>query len=589
MITDIKNILAFVALLAILVGCNDGLISLDKQPKDLISGNLIFEDQSLVEANLAQIYEATLFRYGDYSPGQNPPNWILDEGMGAVARGFAYWQDASAFPLTVIDENGAGPIDYWPYGNIREANTFIQGMQNSELEQEYIDQKVAEARYLRAHEYWQMVKRYGGVPIITEPQEASAPIEELNVPRDSEEAVYDFIASEMDAIADILPEDDEPGRVDKYTALALKSRAMLYAGSVGEFGEVQNLGSGENQLTLGISDPQKYWQAAYDASQEIIESGAFSLYNEMPDNPAENFEQLFIDESNNPEKIFVEVADPALNRGHSWSRLAIPFEFRKEWGSNFCPFLNIIEEFEYADGTPGDIDRAKINSGELFSIDKVFRNRDPRFLATFFFPESAFQGGVARFHKSTFMDGDTVTTGMIDGDWPAQAPRRNWTNTGFLVRKYVDEGEVGPLENSSDEDFIVFRYGEILLNFAEAAFYLGNTGEALEKINMIRERAGMPALSSVTEEDIRHERTVELVFEDHRYWDLRRWRIAHEFLNGLRGQGLEYTYHYEEDLYDFHLKVGEASERIFQQRNYYLPLGVDRIADNPELIENPGY
>lgn len=589
MMINIKNILITVALFGILAGCDDSLISLDKQPKDLISANLIFKDKSLVEANLAQIYEATLFRYGDYAPGQAPPSWIMDEGMGAVARGFAYWQAPSSFPLEVIDEEGAGPLDYWPYGNIREANTFIEGMKQSGFEQEYIDKKIAEARYLRAHEYWQMVKRYGGVPIITEPQDPDAPIEELNVPRDSEQAVYDFIATEMDVIAGMLREDEEPGRVDKYTALALKSRAMLYAGSIGEFGEVQTVGSGENQLQLGIPNHDKYWQASYNASLEIINSGEFSLYNKIPGDPAENFEQLFIDEGNNPERIFVEVADPALNKGHSWSRLAIPYEFRVEWGSNFCPFLNIIEEFEYADGTPGTIDRAKINSEELFDIDEVFRNRDPRFLATFFFPESQFQGGAALFHRRTVMNGETLTTGTVGDNWPAQAPRRNWKNTGFLVRKYVDEGEIGPTANSSDEDFVVFRYGEILLNFAEAAFYLGKTGEALDKINMIRERAGMPELTSITEEAIRHERTVELVFEDHRYWDLRRWRIAHEFLDGLRGKGLEYTYHYDVDQYDFHLKVAEAGTRTFQQRHYYLPLGVDRIADNPNFIENPGY
>lgn len=586
---NITNILSLVTVLGLLVGCGDNLISLDKQPKDLISGDIVFKDKSLVEANLAQIYEATLFRYGDYAPGQAPPSWIMDEGMGALARGFAYWQQPSAFPLEVIDENGAGPIDYWTYSNIREANTFIEGIQQSGFEQSYIDQKVAEARYLRAHEYWQMVKRYGGVPLLTEAQSADSPVEELNVPRAPEQEIYDFIASEMDAIKDMLREDDEPGRVDKYTALALKSRAMLYAGSIGEFGTVQTIGSGESETQLGISNPQQYWQAAYDASKDIIDSGNFSLYNKIPGDPAENFEQLFVDASNNPERIFVEVADPSLNRGHSFSRLAIPFEFRKEWCCNFCPFLQTIEMFEYADGSPGTIPRADINGNTLFDIDQVFRNRDPRFLATFFFPQSKFQGGEARFHIRTVMsNGDTLTSGST-GDWPNQAPRRNWVNTGFLLRKYVDESEIGPVANSSDEDFLVFRYGEILLNYAEAAFYLGRTSEALDAVNQIRSRAGMPALNSISEDAIRHERSVELLFEDHRYWDLRRWRIAEQELDGFRGEGLRYTYHFDQDRYDFHLVNGERGERTFQERHYYLPLGVNRIADNPNLVENPGY
>lgn len=575
--------------LTFLIAACDQIGELDLEPQDLVSGSIIFEDEALVEANLAQIYHNTLLWWTDFRGDGGVTSMGLIEGMGAVCRGFAYWQQVSAFPITVIDADGAGPIDYWPYNNIRETNTFIQGIENSAFDPSYKSRKIAEARYLRAHMYWQMVKRYGGVPIITEPQEPDLPLEELNVARSSEQETYDFIANELDEIAEVLPDNAEPGRVDKYVALALKSRAMLYAGSIGEFGEMQEVSANGNTLSLGIPDAQAYWQASYDVSKEIIESGEFALYNNIPDDPAENFEQLFIDEGNNPERIFVEVFDQSLNKGHSWSRLCVPFEFRAEWGSNFCPYLNIIEEFEYADGTPGTIPREDINSDKLFSIDELFRSRDPRFQATFFYPQSEFQGGEARFHRRTIYQGDTVTSGMIEGNWPASAPRRNYVNTGFLTRKMVDEGQIGPVEQSCDEDFMIFRYGEIILNMAEAAFYLGKTDEALMYLNMIRERAGMPLRETITEEDIRHERQVELVFEDHRYWDLRRWRIAEEFLDGLSGQGFEYTYHYEEDKYDLVLKNAEAGIRTFQERHYYLPLGINRIADNPNLIENPGY
>ncbi len=583
----LKYLYSTVLAIALIAGCEQ-VGELDLQPQDLVSSSIIYEDKSLADAYLAQIYNNTLIWWTDFRGQGGVTSMGLIEGMGGVCRGFAYWQTVSAFPITVIDANGAGPIDYWPYANIREANTFIQGIESSGFDEVYKSTKIAEARYLRAHMYFQMARRYGGVPIITEPQSPDTPLEELNVARSSEQETYDFIASELDDIVPDLPEDAEPGRVDKYVALALKSRAMMYAGSAGEFGTVQTVGSGANQITLGIPDPDTYWQASYDASKEIIESGMFELYNKIPDDPAENFEQLFIDE-NNPERIFVEVFDQGLNKGHSWSRLCIPFEFRKEWGSNFCPFLNIIEEFEYADGTPGNIDRAAIDSDSLFSIDELFRSKDPRFLATFFFPQAEFQGGEARFHRRTVYQGETVTSGMIEGVWPASAPRRNWVNSGFLVRKMVDESEIGPVEQSSDEDFPVFRYGEIILNYAEAAFYLGFTGEAMDYINMIRERAGMPLLTTISEDDIRHERQVEMVFEDQRYWDLRRWRIAEEVLDGMSGQGLEYTYYYEEDRYDLILKNVESGIRTFQERHYYLPIGVNRIADNPNLVENPGY
>jgi len=571
-----------VAILLMLPGCGEDFFNLDKEPQDMISDAAVFKDERLVESYIAQIYHQIPWHQGELN---TPANMILIEGMGAVARCYAYWQIPASFPLEVIDENGSDAIDYWPYDNIRYANEFIINLQQADFDQEFIDHRVAETRFLRAYMYFQMVIRFGGVSIITEPQAVDAPPEELNVARNSEKEVYDFIASEMDAIIPILDEDADAGRVNKYAALALKSQAMLFAASVAQFDGSQQL---NGLLGIPAGEATAYWQKSYDASWEIISSGKYSLYNKIPGDPAENFQQLFVDE-NNPERIFVEVYDPALAKGHSWGVGAVPFEFRQTWGSNFCPFLNIIEEFEYADGRPGAIDRDLIESNHLFDIDSVFRNRDPRFLATIFFPESDWQGGKVYFHRRTVVGTDTITSGKVGDDWPAAAGNRNSVNTGFLTRKRMDESEIGPLRETSDEDYMIYRYGKILLNFAEAAFYLGKTAEVLEYVNMIRERAGMPQLGSITEEAIRHERTVELVFEENRYWDLRRWRIAHELLDGMRTKGLQYSYYYNEDKYDFILKNGDPSSRTFQQRHYYLPLGVTRIADNPNLVENPGY
>jgi starch-binding outer membrane protein, SusD/RagB family len=579
-----KNILiTSLTFLLFAYSCDSDFFDLNKEPLNLISDAFVFVDESLVEANLAQIYHQTLFNYMEIT---RPVNAFLESGMGAEGRGFALWQEPSAVPFEIMDESGAPSlIDYWPYSNIRNANEFIIGVQNSELSQDYKNQKISEARYLRAHMYFQMVKRYGGVPIITVPQPVDASDDELFVSRNSEKEVFDFIANELDDIVLLLPEVTEPGRICKYTALALKSRAMLYAASVAEFGSVQLNG------LLGIPDNQapNYWQASYDASMEIISSGKYSLYNNFPDNPAWNFQDIFVEEANNPERIFVEVYDFTLGKGHSWNFGAVPNEFATGWGSNFVPFLHIIDEFEYADGTPGKIDRDLIKSGHLFHIDELFKNRDPRFLATFFFPESEFQGGVAHFHKRTVYNSTVYTSGTIENHWPAAAPNRNTANTGFLVRKRIDEGEINPGRGTSKTDYMIFRYGEILLNAAEAAFYLNKPGDALNYINLIRERAGMPFHTSISENDIRHERRVELAYEDHRYWDLRRWRVAQQELDGLRTQGLEFTYHYNEDKYQLQLKNGEASVRIFQERHYYFPLGVNRLAENPNLIENPGY
>ena len=577
----IYKLILSITIMLMLSGCE--FFDLDKEPLNMISGSAVFKDKILTEAYIAQIYHAIPWHQGALN---TPADWILIEGMGAEARCYAYWQTPASFPLEVIDEEGSGAIDYWPYNNIRYANEFIIGMQDSEFDAEYIEQRVAEVRFLRAYMYFQMAIRFGGVPILTIPQDVNAPAEELNVPRNSEKEVYDFIASEMDAIILILLEDSDDGRVDMNTAYALKSQAMMFAASAAEFDGTQQL---NGLLGIPAGEANAYWQASYDASEAIILSGKYSLYNKIPADPAENYAQLFVDKAN-PEKIFVEVYEPAMGKGQSWNVGAVPFEFRQTWGSNFCPFINLIDEFENLDGTPGALDPALVDAVHLFDIDDIFRNRDPRFVATFFFPESDWQGGKVYFHKRTVVGTDTLTSGTVGPDsWPAKAANRNTVNTGFLVRKRMDESEIGPIRETSDEDYMIYRYGEILLNHAEAAYYLGHTGEALNMINMIRGRAGMPLLGALTEDAIRHERTVELAFEENRYWDLRRWRIAEEKINGLRTKGLEFTYYFNEDRYDLMYKNGDPSSRIFQERHYYLPLGVTRVADNPELIENPGY
>ena len=171
-----------------------------------------------------------------------------------------------------------------------------------ELNKNFIDTRVSEARFIRAHAYFEMVKRFGGVPLVTDVIPVQGTSDQLYRPRNSEKEIYDFIKNEMDEISALLPSIPEAdGRITKWTALALKSRAMLYAASVANFGSQQLNGL----LGFPISDASSYYQASLDASNQIIQSGAFSLYKKS-DDPVKNFGDLFIDENNNSEVIFVE-------------------------------------------------------------------------------------------------------------------------------------------------------------------------------------------------------------------------------------------------------------------------------------------
>ena len=159
-----------------------------------------------------------------------------------------------------------------------------------------------------------------------------------------------------------------------------------------------------------------------------------------------------------------------------------------------------------------------------------------------------------------------------------------------MTRKRCNEAIKLPISGENEEDWIVFRTGEMYLNAAEAAFETGNTDDAKTMLNTIRDRAGMPVKDELTVEDIRNERFVELYNEEHRYWDIRRWRIAEEELNGKGFHGVTWTYHIDEDKYTLKLKDADFGQiRTFAERNYYFPIGIERLADNPNLVENPGY
>ncbi|AWW31603.1 hypothetical protein DN752_16550 [Echinicola strongylocentroti] len=584
---NIRNILIPLCIF-VLFSCED---ELTKVP-NFISEDNIFESESLTEAYLAKIYQDLRFiNFG----GDNGYNVGMIPAIGGEHICYADWQTPNTtYQRTYSAAAGDGPVGYYPWNNIRDANYVIENIANSSsFEQGYIDAKTAEAKYLRAHMYFEMVKRYGGVPLITEVQYVDDPEETLYPSRSTEQEIYDFIISELDAAIPFLSTDPTggQGRVDRWTALSLKSRAALYAASIANFGEVQLDG------VVGIPNAQaeSYYQMSYDASKEILDSGNFSLYNAY-DDKVENYINLFLDDGNS-EVIFAQVFEPIV-KGTGFDRLAFPAEFRGGWGCNFPVLYDIVELFDFQDGRLGtSISRDELTANNSWDIDEFFGNRDPRFRASVFYPETTFKGGLIYFHSSTLYTnnvGEKVesTSGNLDrgGEvWPAAAHPRNVRNTGLLRRKSVNESLDLPNSGESGQDFSIFRLGEIYLNLAEAAFYLNNMDESLAAINMLRERVDMPLYDQITEDNLRKERQVELCFETHRYWDLVRWRIAPEYLDDVRMKGLVFKYDLDEDRYIVTLKNAEPVTREFGPERYYFPIDQGIIADNPKWIQNPGY
>ncbi|MGD9557097.1 MAG: RagB/SusD family nutrient uptake outer membrane protein [Mangrovibacterium sp.] len=574
----------FIILLLGSFGCEDFL---EKEPLNIISDAVVWDDENLVNSYLADLYSRTDFI--ELRGNENEQTSLaMIASMGGEGRSFGAHHQSYVASTNVITSAGvSSELDYWKYFIVRDCNYFIEKLQGSVLDPGWVSQRIAEARFLRAYIYFQMVIRYGGVPIITQAQSIDAATEEIYVPRDSEKAVYDFIISETGALTDILPSEYEAkdkGRPTKWAAYALQSRASLYAASIAKYGQVQLSGL----LGFPASDVEHYAQISYDASKAILNDGIHVLYEKHAD-PVVNYQNLFLDESaDNKEVIMAEVYDYSKNRAHAFTLRAMPHDFNGTWASMYYLY-DFVERFEFADGTPGtSISRSQLTSKEWSSAD-LFGNRDPRFRASVFYPESPWQGGKTLFHSRTIRDGVTYTSGTAEDGWPYQSIARNNLRTGFMVRKRCNENmKTEPVIND-ETDYIIFRLGETYLNLAEAAFYLGHTQEALDALNRLRQRADMPPKSMITEAIIQNERLVELTWENHSYWDIRRWRTAKQVLDGVRMRGLQYTYNYNTKKYKITLTNAEGVARIFQDRNYYLPLGVDRVAENPNFVENPDY
>ncbi len=595
-----KNlIISFLVFLIMLTACTDNV--LDKAPLNIISDDAVWNDPALIDAYLTQAY-AQIYIFTNETPGAS--QWADSDNSGAPALinevsdecKCNWWAGpgyASKFGNLRI--NG-GLLEWWEnsYIVIRSLNEFIERVPTAPVDDSFRKQRTAEARFLRAFCYFAMVKRYGGVPLITKSQSISDPQEELYRSRDTEKKIYDFVISEIDAIANDLLEtntSDSYGRPTKYAALALKCRAALYAGSIAQFGTIQLNGL----VGIEASAASGYYTVAYNVAKEIMNSGRYNLYKLNADKVM-NFRSLFL-VKNNSEVIFAkkyDYTDQATGgNGWVWDFLQTPPPNTWGGGNSSAPYLELAEEFEHVDGTSGHLDREALQQ-KLWTIAELWSNKDPRFFATLYTQSTPWKGGVVDFHNGIITSGGTIQT---DGSFNGVLARGaqvlpSWTQTGFGVLKYLDESKDNMgMTGTSGTDWIVFRYGEVLLNYAEAAFELGKTNESLNAVNQIRDRAGIALLAGIDRDKIRHERRVELAFEGHRYWDLRRWRTATTNLS-KDFSGLRYILDYSTGKYKIQVMNqidGVVSPPRFYEQNYYLPITIARTGNNPSLVENPGY
>ena len=600
-----KKIIIYVLLAAVNFSCVDQL--LDKKPLDMMSDADLWDDETMINTYLTGVYVRMPILLNETPEPWNGGDWNFCEDwvgpyiintMSDEARWNYVSVSQNSIKYTGLRISG-GLLEWWEYAYvaIRRLNDFIERLPNSAVSEAFKTEKIAEARFLRAYNYFSMVKRYGGVPLVTRVQLVDDSYEELYRSRDSEQAVYDFVLSEMDAIANDLGNDATTGRPTKAAALALKCRAALYAGSIAQFGAVQLNGI----LGIEASKAQSYYQQAYDAAARIMNETAHNLYD-MDADKVKNFQNVFLVKAtaNNPEPIWMQKhtyteKTGSGGNGWGWDFWNCPKPHAWTGGMHTPPYLEMAEEFEYVDGRPGKLDRTAILQGH-WTVDELWGGRDPRFYASIWTQDRPWQNRTVDLHAGLILPDGTVVWAnsgsyegvMINGD----DVQNGGTRTGFGVMKLLDESHSNTGERlTSGTDWQIFRFAEVLLNYAEAAFELGKTNDALTAINRLRDRAGIVPLTTIDREKIRHERKVELAFEGHRYWDLRRWRIAVAELNVSRSR-MEYLMVLE-DHSKYRLDVinadGTVTPPIFHEHNYYFPITLTRTTSNPNLVENPGY
>ena len=576
---------------------------LDVPPINIIQDDAIFNSESGITSYMTTLYYDLPIE--DFRYTQQGFN-VSGKGQGRLPNVSGEAMCSSSDDISTIGDGTWWGC--WDYGKIRRVNYFLKNFpayksnfQNTVL----ADAWMGEAHFIRAYCYFAMVKRYGGVPILREPQEYVGDIESLKVPRDTEKACYDFIAEDLDEAFRLLPDNEEilgKGRATKYAALALKSRAMLYAGSIARYGTVDLKG------LVGIDKAlaNDYFELAYKAVKELEKSKRFSLYRKNSDKE-KNFAELFLAEDS-PENIFCKYFQRNVN-AHGWDVYFVPYQYRGNgFSSNMNPTLEFVEMFEHKDGTPANFaERAK--NTYFDDPSELFQNMDARFGGSIIYPNAIFKGEPCSIQKGLIIEDGSKkenATNYEEAVYTAndgqvyhivgKSGSGNYSGnmTGFFMRKYLNENmpQSEVIENYSEQHWIEFRYAEALLNGAEAAVEMGqHLDDALLWINDIRSRADIKqlSLSDLTVDKVRHERRIELAFENHTYWDLRRWRIADKEIETKQYTGLCPYFDINKQKYIFEEVAANKYYYTFDVKMYYERIPDGEIAKNEKLKQNPYY
>ncbi|WP_372647326.1 RagB/SusD family nutrient uptake outer membrane protein [Draconibacterium sp.] len=560
---------------------------LDRTPLDKISDSDVWEDESLMMGYVIDLYSRfPSFAYVDYFQ-------YCDEATGSSGNSNAITNG------TMSKSNVPNDLQYWDYEYIRDLNVFLEEAPASPISENAKQQMLGEVTAMRATAYFEMAKRYGGVPLITEVIDPYGAISDDLKKRNTEEEIYDFVDQEYTNAVNLLgntTSQNPTARINKWTALALQARANLWAASIAKFGLVQL----DGLVGVPAGRANDFYGKASAAATQVINSEVYSLYKGKSDK-AQNHQYIFLDEGNS-EVMFAKEYN-GVEVSQNWDHWKAPARFASGQGSRCNPTLDFILAFENVDGSQVDYTQF-FNENYLYNDGwDIFKDKDPRLYATVLFQGVPFVNDVMQTYEGIDV-GETpdpanivnnpslsyngvkqvgVDSRLVVGD-------DKTTNSGFLVRKWCDEPNLPVPANQSQVDWTIMRLAEMYLTKAEAEFQLNNKAAAATALNATRERAGISLVdqNSITWEKIKTEWMAEFAFENKRFWDLRRWRTADQVLNH-QFKGLRIIWHYDSNKYYFLPLNAEQFNRVFRQEHYYLPITNSMLNNNPLLIQNPLY
>lgn len=586
---------------------------LDKTPQDKYSDALLWSDVNLADKYLLDTYNNALnggFGYLSFAS-------VTDESHDTHGFGTENYLQGN------ITSSNTAPFGIWAFGyttwntmykNIQKLNIFLENVDKISLaypaaEQPTIktrtDLMKGEAIFLRAFCYHQLARNYGGVLLITKPFEVGG--DYLSIKRATFQETVDFISQQCDTSAALLNDKAgmEMGRATKGAALALKSRILLFAAS-----DLTADGSAATDIVgYKPADRTALWTAAKNAAKAVMDLGTYDLADfGAPDKAAvaTNFFNFFkkTDLSSN-EVIWGKMFLKDVGSRNQMNLINGTNGFVM-YGCN-APTGNLADAFQMEDGSPFsnhyqvDANNFYRNVSSKYGSPNMYYNREPRFYAEILYdsaiwqkrlPDLAPRDPLGIYDRRTRISIKGGVESRVYGIDTRQGPidPDDGTYTGYTFKKYMDDAVYGTETNNNQNAWLEFRYAEVLLNYAEACIGLNQIPEATIYINKVRNRSALPDFTGDATTALRYERRIEFVYEDVRWYDIRRWKILDEALVNATGVDIIETNNQDNGTVSTTWRKIQVQQRgPVQPKMYWVPIPVDEINRAPQLVPNPGY